>query len=65
MTSVDQMQLGVISCLYVMEMGKVSLLIMLPQYLDSLYKYIYYVLTQRIRFFHLEKQKGFEICGQS
>ena len=40
MTSVDQMQLGVISCLYIleiMEMGKVSLLIMLPQNLDSLY----------------------------
>ena len=40
MTSVDQMQLGVISCLYnieIMEMGNVSLLIMLPQYLDSLY----------------------------
>lgn len=61
MTSVDQMQLGVISCLYIMEimeMGKVSLLIMLPQNLDSLYIYIYYVVTQRIRFFHLEKQKG-------
>lgn len=43
MTSVDQMQLGVISCLYIMEimeMGKVSLLIMLPQNLDSLYIYI-------------------------
>lgn len=63
MTSVDQMQLGVISCLYIMEimeMGKVSLLIMLPQNLDSLYIciYIYGVVTQTIRFFHLEKQKG-------
>lgn len=60
MTSVDQ----VISCLYIMEMGKgFPAYYVSPTFGFPLYLYI--VVTQTIRSFRLEKQKGFEIRGQS